>query len=116
MKITIAIAMLSIANAAAIQSSLTVNQIQAEEPLANGIAESIDEKIEFPDWFVQFNNYLELENDSDFDLDEYLDQLEDDQATELSMILYIMEGNVDVGNQMTEDAPENFGQEISQEI
>ena len=114
MKITIAIAMLSTANAAAI-STITANQMSSEEPFANEIAESIDEKNELPDWFVKFNNYLELENDSDFDLDEYLDQLEDDQALELSMILYIMEGNVDVENQMVEDVPEN-GQEISQEI
>ena len=87
--------MLSTAQAAAITTQ-AANKIVAEEPLTNEMVEEMDEKIELPDWLVTFNNYLELEDESEFDLDEFLDQLQDEEAQDLSLILYLMEGKEDL--------------------
>ena len=87
--------MLSTAQAAAITTQ-AANKIVAEEPMTNEMVEEMDEKIELPDWLVTFNNYLELEDESEFDLDEFLDQLLDEEAQDLSLILYLMEGKEDL--------------------
>ena len=92
--------MLSTAQAAAITTQ-AANKIVAEEPMTNEMVEEMDEKIELPDWLVTFNNYLELEDESEFDLDEFLDQLQDEEAQDLSLILYLMEGKEDL------QSPEN---------
>ena len=92
--------MLSTAQAAAITTQ-AANKIVAQEPLTNEMVEEMDEKIELPDWLVTFNNYLELEDESEFDLDEFLDQLQDEEAQDLSLILYLMEGKEDL------QSPEN---------
>ena len=92
--------MLSTAQAAAITTQ-AANKIVAQEPLTNEMVEEMDEKIELPDWLVTFNNYLELEDESEFDLDEFLDQLLDEEAQDLSLILYLMEGKEDL------QSPEN---------
>ena len=100
MKISTVIAMLSTAQAAAITTQ-AANKIVAEEPMTNEMVEEMDEKIELPNWLVTFNNYLELEDESEFDLDEFLDQLQDEEAQDLSLILYLMEGKEDL------QSPEN---------
>ena len=92
MKLSIAIAVFSTANAAAIAKA---NQNKDLELLSNDISvmqENGDEKMKLPDWFVTFNNYLELEDESEFDLDEFLDELQDSEVQDLSFLLYLMEG------------------------
>ena len=106
MQITIAIALLSTAKAAAIT---TANQIEAENPPSNQMPQIIEneaEEIKLPDWFVKFNNYMELENESDFDLDGFLDQLQDDEVQDLSFLLYIMEDDESYDDDL-EDNPED---------
>jgi len=106
MQFTIAIALLSTAKAAAIT---TDNQIEAESPSSNQMPQLIEdraEEIKLPDWFVEFNNYLELENESDFDLDGFLDQLQDDEVQDLSFLLYLMDGDESFDDDL-EDSPED---------
>ena len=93
MKFTIAIALLSTAKSAAIK---TANQIEVKKPLTNEVPQNIEngvEHIKLPDWFVKFNNYMKLEDESEFDLDGFLDQLQDEEIQDLSLLLYLMEGD-----------------------
>ena len=62
-------------------------------------------QIKLPDWFVEFNNYMELEDESEFDLDGFLDHLQDDEVQDLSFLLYLMEGD-ELYDGDLEDIPE----------
>ena len=106
MKFTIAIALLSTAKAAAITSA---NQIEVEKPLSSEIQQNMEHEvgqIQLPDWFVKFNNYMELEDESEFDLDGFLDQLQDDEVQDLSFLLYLMEDDESNDDDL-EDSPED---------
>ena len=106
MQFTIAIALLSTAKAATIT---TASQIEAESPSSNEMQQIIENgaaEIKLPDWFVKFNSYMELENESDFDLDGFLDQLQDDEVQDLSFLLYLMDGNESYDDDL-EDNPED---------
>ena len=108
MKFTIAIALLSTAKAAAIT---TANQIEAENPPSNQMPQIIEngaEEIKLPDWFVKFNSYMELENESDFDLDGFLDQLQDDQVQDLSFLLYLMDGDESYDDDVGDNREDNL--------
>ena len=105
MKFTIAIALLSTAKAAAIT---TANQIEVEKPLSSEMQQNMENEvgqIKLPDWFVKFNNYMELEDESEFDLDGFLDHLQDDEVQDLSFLLYLMEGD-ELYDGDLEDIPE----------
>ena len=108
MQFTIAIALLSTAKAAAIT---TTNHIEAESPSSNQMPQIIEngaEEIKLPDWFVKFNNYLELENESEFDLDGFLDQLQDDEVQDLSFLLYLMEDDESYDDDFEENPEDNL--------
>ena len=108
MQFTIAIALLSTAKAAAIT---TANQIEAENPPSNQMLHVIEngaEEIKLPDWFVKFNSYMELENESDFDLDGFLDQLQDDQVQDLSFLLYLMDGDESYDDDVGDNREDNL--------
>ena len=106
MQITIAIALLSTAKAAAI---ITANQMEPESPSSNQMPQLIEdgaEEIKLPDWFVKFNSYMELEDESEFDLDGFLDQLQDEEVQDLSFLLYLMEDD-ESNDEDLEDNPED---------
>ena len=109
MKFTIAIALLSTAKSAAIKS--TTNQIEVEKPLASEMQQNMENEvgqIKLPDWFVKFNNYMELEDESEFDLDGFLDQLQDDEVQDLSFLLSLMEGDESYDGDLEDNTEENL--------
>ena len=108
MQFTIAIALLSTAKAATIT---TASQIEAESPSSNEMQQIIENgaaEIKLPDWFVKFNSYMELENESDFDLDGFLDQLQDDQVQDLSFLLYLMDGDESYDDDVGDNREDNL--------
>ena len=108
MKFTIAIALLSTAKAAAIA---TANQIEVEKTLSSEMQHNMENdvgQIKLPDWFVKFNNYMELEDESEFDLDGFLDHLQDDEVQDLSFLLYLMEGDESDDGDLEDNPEENL--------
>ena len=75
--ITITIAILSLVQSAAIQSSTT-------ESLA-----SISDQEQVPEWLIEFNEYLN--NDVlDFDLDDFMENMSDDEIEDFFDVLDVM--------------------------
>ena len=108
MILTMAIALFSIAEMATIK---TTYEVDAERPVPNddtlepndssfvpdkepeNIKAEDEEAIELPDWLITFNDYMELKDDSEFQIDNFVENLEDDEVRDLFAILYLMEND-----------------------
>lgn len=106
MILTIAIALLAIAEMAAIN---TTYEVEAERAVPNAaILEPNDsspvlyeeniltedkQAIELPDWLITFNNYMEFQNDSEYQIDNFVENLTDDEVRDLFATLYLMEND-----------------------
>ena len=83
MQFTITLALISTMDAASIGS------VSNNQSLANATSNN-----EVPDWLIILNDFMELEDDSEFDLAGFLDGLNDDEINDLSALLLLMEDDL----------------------
>ena len=95
MKITLAIAIISIVRSAAITSacddSITndiTENLENESVINAQSEESITEDI--PNWLIEFKQYIDGENEIEFDLVNFLDNLEQNEVEDFFDLLVLM--------------------------
>ena len=93
MKITIAIVMISTVQSAAIKTiddsaSNDILEVDLEAEVAAQSDDSFPEMI--PDWLIEFKEYIDSEDDFDFDLMAFLDKLEQNEVEDFFDLLVLM--------------------------
>ena len=95
MQITIAIVMISTVQSAAIKTS-TIDDSASNDILEVGLeaevsAQSDDSFPEMiPDWLIEFKEYIDSEEDFDFDLMAFLDKLEQNEVKDFFNLLVLL--------------------------
>ena len=96
MKITLAIAIISTVQSAAIKTSAHDDSITNDitENLENelGINAQSEESIteDIPNWLIEFKQYIDGENEIEFDLVNFLDNLEQNEVEDFFDLLVLM--------------------------
>ena len=93
MKITIAIVMISTVQSAAIKTiddsaGNDILEVGLEAEVAAQSDDSFPEMI--PDWLIEFKEYIDSEEDFDFDLMAFLDKLEQNEVEDFFDLLVLM--------------------------
>ena len=100
MKLTIAVTMISIVQSAAIKT-LTIadsesNDILEIDPVPEVAVQSEESFPEVaPDWFIEFKEYIDSEDEIDFDIDGFLDKLEQNELEDFfDLIVLLIDGEL----------------------
>ena len=93
MKITIAIVMISTIQSAAIKTiddsaGNDILEVGLEAEVAAQSDDSFPEMI--PDWLIEFKEYIDSDDDFDFDLMAFLDKLEQNEVEDFVNLLVLM--------------------------
>ena len=93
MKITIAIVMISTVQSAAIKTiddsaRNDILEVGLQAEVATQSDDSFPEMI--PDWLIEFKEYIDSEEDFDFDLIAFLDKLEQNEVEDFFDLLVLM--------------------------
>lgn len=93
MKITIAIVMISTVQSAAIKTiddsaGNDILEVGLEAEVAAQSDDSFPEMI--PDWLIEFKEYIDSDDDFDFDLMAFLDKLEQNEVEDFFDLLVLM--------------------------
>ena len=100
MKLTIAVTMISIVQSAAIKTSTLddsasndILEIDPEAEIAVQSEESFPEEV--PDWFFEFKEYIDSEDEIDFDINAFLDKLEQNELEDFfDLIVLLIDGEL----------------------
>ena len=95
MKITIAIVMISTVQSAAIKTS-TIDDSTSNDILEVGLEAEVSTQSDdslpemIPDWLIEFKEYIDSEEDFDFDLMAFLDKLEQNEVEDFIDLLVLL--------------------------
>ena len=95
----LAISFLATVQSAAIKSTndalptddITANDLESNEIIESAVLQSEEtSQTNNPDWLMEFKEYIEDENEIDFDLNSFLDKLEPNEADDFTDLLVFM--------------------------